>query len=194
MKLHSWIYLSAIGLFAVTMALVSCGQANETTAEPAAPESEMTTEAEPETATQDSPQLPETEGEALWNYLQAVNYRQDWEMWPGKSEFYEGTEPHGVLLTTYVNGTALQAINGDAETMPSGAIVAKENYTPDKSLAATTVMYKQEGFNPEAGDWFWAKYGPEGGIQASGAVDSCIECHSSASANDYLFTGQLGSQ
>jgi len=25
-----------------------------------------------------------------------------------------------------------------------------------------TVMYKVEGYNPDAGDWFWVKYSPQG--------------------------------
>lgn len=33
-------------------------------------------------------------------------------------------------------------------SMPSGAILVKENYMPDSTLAATTVMYKVDGFDP----------------------------------------------
>ncbi len=36
--------------------------------------------------------------------------------------------------------------------MPAGAIVVKENYMPDKKLAAITVMYKVAGYNPEVGN------------------------------------------
>ena len=39
--------------------------------------------------------------------------------------------------------------------MPSGAIIVKENYTPAGELAATTVMYKKSGYNPDHNDWFW---------------------------------------
>jgi hypothetical protein len=112
-------------------------------------------------------------------------------MWPGKTALYKGTEPHGVLLTTYVNGAALKAIEGKKGSLPVGAIVAKENYMPDKKLAAITVMYKVKGYNPQAGDWFWVKYLPDGKIEAEGKVDMCIGCHGSKKENDYVFTGPL---
>ena len=67
----------------------------------------------------------------------------------------------------------------------------KENYTADKKLAALTVMYKVKGYNPQAGDWFWAKYLPDGKIAAEGRVDACIQCHSMAKANDYIMIAPL---
>lgn len=49
--------------------------------------------------------------------------------------------------------------------MPENALIVKENY--DKYLVALTPMYlvaltpiyKVKGYNPDAGNWFWAKYG-----------------------------------
>ena len=29
---------------------------------------------------------------------------------------------------------------------------------------AVTVMYRTKGYNPEGGDWYWAKYNPDGTI------------------------------
>ena len=113
---------------------------------------------------------------------------------PAKGKLYKGTEPHGALLTTYVNNPALAAIKGKKGTMPAGAIVVKENYMPDKKLAAITVMYKVAGYNPEGGDWFWAKYTPDGKVEAegkSGMADMCIGCHGKAKGNDFLYTGEL---
>jgi hypothetical protein len=63
--------------------------------------------------------------------------------------------------------------------------------TSDKKLVAITVMYKVKGYNPEAGDWFWAKYGPDGKIAAEGKVNSCIECHGAKKANDFIHTAAL---
>lgn len=133
---------------------------------------------------------PEPSGKALWSSLQAQKYTS-WKMWPGKTALYQGTEPHGALLTTYVNGPALGAIEGKKGTMPAGAVVVKENYMPDTMLAAITVMYKVPGYNPAGGDWFWAKYAPDGKIEAEGKVDMCLGCHSREVGNDYLFTGAL---
>ncbi|MBW6503228.1 cytochrome P460 family protein [bacterium] len=138
--------------------------------------------------------LPATSGKDLWGYLTKVKYQESFTLWPGKGKLYKGTEPHGALLTTYVNKTALDAIKGKKGTMPAGAIVVKENYMPDKKLAAITVMYKVTGYNPEGGDWFWAKYTPDGKIEAegkSGMANMCIGCHGKAKGNDFLFTGAL---
>jgi len=67
----------------------------------------------------------------------------------------------------------------------------KENYTTDKKLAALTVMYKVKGYSSMAGDWFWAKYLPDGKIAAEGKVVACINCHTTAKANDYVATAPL---
>lgn len=73
--------------------------------------------------------------------------------------------------------------------MPNGAIVIKENYGKDQeTLMAITPMYKVDGYNPDAGDWFWAKYGPEGKIMASGKIQGCIDCHKNKKDQDWLFT------
>lgn len=136
-------------------------------------------------------QLPDTTAQALWSYLEEVDYRNSWQMWPGKSELYEGQEPHGMLLTTYVNDAALQAISGTAATMPSGAIVVKENYMPDSTLAAITVMYKSSGYNPQHNNWFWLKRLADGTVEVSGRAEGCISCHGGQTANDYIFTSSL---
>ncbi len=136
--------------------------------------------------------FPEAEGDDLLEYISEENPYQQWSMWPGKEAMYPGQEPHGALLTTYVNEPALRAIEERSGQMPNGAIIVKENYTPERQLAGVTVMYKKTGFAPEAGDWFWLKYSPEGQIEEEGQVQGCIGCHSRAANNDYLFTGNIG--
>jgi hypothetical protein len=136
--------------------------------------------------------MPEPDAEAVWSHLEQKNYQESWSMWPGKEALYEGTRPHGALLTTYVNEAALEAIENKAGSMPAGAIIVKENYEPDETLAAVTVMYKAEkGYDPDHNDWFWLKRLPDGKVAASGKVKSCIACHSQKADNDYLFTGDL---
>ena len=135
--------------------------------------------------------LPGADAAELWSYMQDEAYTSDWTLWPGKGEMYEGQEPHGMLLTTYLNDLALNALTGDAATMPAGAIIVKENYTPAGDLAAITTMYKVDGYDTAHNDWHWAKYAPDGEIQASGKVESCTSCHEAQASNDYLFTGTL---
>jgi len=130
-------------------------------------------------------------GKALWDYLKKENYAKNWKMLPGTKAFYAGKEPHGALLTTYVNKIAYTAIKEKKGMLPDGAIVVKENYSADKKLGALTVMYKVKGYNPQAGDWFWVKYLPDGKVAVEGKVDACINCHASAKANDYVTTAPL---
>lgn len=137
----------------------------------------------------------------LWDKMQNENYRLNWKMWPGKEAFYEGKEPHGNYLTTYVNAAALEVIVQKKEKMPPGAIIIKENYLPDKNIDSITVMYKIEGFDPDDFDWFWVKFAPSGKVMAeekdgetvtlAGKVANCIECHGKQTSNDYIFTSPL---
>lgn len=130
---------------------------------------------------------PNALGAEVWEHITKAPYTK-WKMWPGREAFYPGTEPHGVLLTTYVTGNAYEAIEAKKRPLPDGSIIVKENYTPDKTLAAITVMMKKSGYNPDAGDWFWAKYAPGGKIMAEGKIGGCIGCHASSSTGDYIMT------
>jgi hypothetical protein len=134
--------------------------------------------------------LPATTGKDVVNYLNKNDY-QSWQLWPGKTKLYKGRHPHGAFLTTYVSKGAYAAIKGKAGAIPNGEFVVKENYTPEKKLAAVTVMYKQQGYDPNSGDWFWLKYAPDGTIQKEGKVAGCIGCHAAVKDNDWLFIGPV---
>lgn len=172
--------------------LVACG------GEQAEPASEAAPEAPAEMTTTAASDMPEVSGPALWEHLQSADYRANWELWPGKGEKYEGTEPHGLLLTTYLNEVAYDAFTNAAGRMPADAIIVKENYMPDGTLAAITTMYKVEGYNAEAGDWHWVKFLADGSIDmdgmAQGKVAMCIGCHTGKADNDYVFTGSLSGE
>ncbi|GIV61461.1 MAG: hypothetical protein KatS3mg044_0327 [Rhodothermaceae bacterium] len=142
--------------------------------------------------------LPDTTGASVWAYLQQVDYQNTWSLWPEKGELYTGQEPHGMLLTTYLNDVAYEALMNKAGAMPPGAIIVKENYMPDSSLAAVTVMYKVEGYNALHNDWFFSKHRPDGSLDRSpegmaleGRVPGCQNCHMGRKDNDYIFTGAL---
>ena len=134
--------------------------------------------------------LPGANAAALNSYIIKLDPYTRWELWPGKGKLYKGTEPHGSLLTTYVNDAAYRSAKGKT-AMTDGAIIVKENYTSDKKLIALTVMYKIKGYNPESGDWFWAKYTPEGKVETSGRVKGCIDCHAAKKDNDYIYSGEV---
>lgn len=56
----------------------------------------------------------------------------------------------------------LEAIQNRSGLLPGNSFIIKENYRPDKTLAAVTVMYRVKGYDADAGDWFWAKYAADG--------------------------------
>jgi len=126
----------------------------------------------------------------LWDSLQAKDYRQ-WAPLPRHSaDMYPGKSPHGAFLKLYGNRTAVS----HSRTLPYGSIIVKENFKPDKSLAAVTVMYRIKGFDPTHHDWYWVKYMPNGAVakkgtmQAAGKVGTCIGCHAQAKGNDWTFS------
>ncbi len=128
-------------------------------------------------------------GDVRYHIAGHMNYK-DWAQWPGKGEMFKGTEPHGALLTTYVNDIARKSIK-KMKGMANNSIIVKENYAPNKKLIAITVMYKVKGYNPEKGDWFWVKYDSKFDILAEGKVKDCLNCHSTVKDNDYIFGGRV---
>ena len=128
------------------------------------------------------------EAEKVWTHITACNPYLGWGTWPGYPGIYPGKSPHGAFLKLYANGLALKAAR-EGKPMPEGAIIVKENYGKDqKTLMAITPMYKVKGYNPDAGDWFWAKYEPTGKALKSGKVKGCIDCHRTQEDKDWLFT------
>ncbi|MDH3263108.1 MAG: hypothetical protein OEM24_03835 [Paracoccaceae bacterium] len=117
---------------------------------------------------------------------------------------YPGTDPHGMMLETFYTRATV-----DGHT---GALVVKRNYGPEGvsvdevigdpagHLGAVTIMFRREaGYDDENGDWFWAKYLPDGSLDVApnglplagrvgkGADTGCIACHRGA-GDDLLFT------
>lgn len=138
---------------------------------------------------------PDTLADALRAHLLAADFRENWRLWPELEPFYSGNEPHGLLLTTYANDVLLEPLLTGQTLMPSGAVVVKENYTQDSTLVATTVMYKQAGYDAGHNDWFFVKYGPDWAVERSpagdplaGRVPGCQSCHGQQADADYLYS------
>ncbi|WP_022661266.1 cytochrome P460 family protein [Paucidesulfovibrio longus] len=131
-----------------------------------------------------APDGPPPDAANLWNHITTQSPYTQWKNWPDHQGMQPGSSPHGALHVVYVNDAALSVRQ---PPVPYGSIVVKENYDEAKTLKAITVMYKVKGFNPEAGDWFWAKFAPDGTVQASGTPGGCIGCHSAVAGNDYIF-------
>lgn len=145
-----------------------------------------------EHAKEEAVKVPPEIAAELWSLIQTENYREHWKMWPGKEALYKGTHPHGTLLTTYVNSTGYDAVVKKENQLPPGTIIVMENYMPDKTLEAITVMYNLVPFDPEHGNWFWVRYAPDGKpmtmekdgetMTLAGKVPDCIECHTASSS------------
>ena len=124
----------------------------------------------------------------LWTKITRESPYTQWPFWPDHLGMRPGQAPHGPLHKVYVNDEALNS------TMPSaqyGAILVKENYGRDKQLKAITVMWKVMDYNTNSGDWFWAKYSPDGKADKFGKPVGCIACHGAAMDNDFIFTHSL---
>ncbi len=170
---RKWVVLS---LTLVLAALPACRKNDDGTGQ-TAPKSEVS--------------LPRTEGKAVLDYITQQNDYRRWSMFPGKTALYPGQHPHGSFLTTFVSDITLEALENRVGKLPDGAILVKENYSPEKELAALTVMYRKAGYNPAGGDWFWLKYSPSGEILAEGQVEGCINCHKAVADNDWIYTGPV---
>ena len=120
---------------------------------------------------------------------------------------YKGQAPHGAILETITSDVTVGG--------RKGKVVVKRNYGGEgvsidsvagdraKFLKAVTVMFKREdGYDSDNKNWFWAKYLPDGsldknpkGMQLAGRVmkgadKGCIACHSAVKDKDYLFGKQ----
>ncbi len=137
------------------------------------------------------PELPDATAESLIRYLEEAGYGENWELWPGLGEKYSAKEPHGMLLTTYLNDAALNALMSKEGIMPGGAIIVKENYSSEGEFEANTVMYKKSGYNPEHNDWFWLKVLADGTVEEEGRAEGCQTCHGQVKVNDYVWSGPL---
>jgi hypothetical protein len=133
---------------------------------------------------------PTVDAEALWRH---INHEDNFRQWGSWQEF-EGREksymPYGFFRRVYVNAKAMKA---KGNPLPPGSIMVWEGYGMDDNTYAPTdevvaygVMYKVPGFNPNAGDWFWARYSGAGKVLEAGALNKCIDCHDTARDNDWV--------
>lgn len=138
--------------------------------------------------------------EALWKEMSKHNFVGQNAL---MSTPYKGQHPHGAVLDTF---DTVMSVRGD-----KGELIVKRNYggegvsesavanDPEAFLKSVTVMFRRDGYDPENGNWFWAKYKPDGeldtnpkgmelaGRVAKGADKGCIACHQAAPGGDYVF-------
>lgn len=110
---------------------------------------------------------------------------------------FVGSRPHGsiqeFIATQAVidgqRGRLLIKHNYGAEE----ALTPKSVYAggPDINYEPLAIMFqREEGYDPENNDWFWAEYNPDGtvfnyqGANLSGRAPLCISCHMSLGGED----------
>ena len=116
---------------------------------------------------------------------QAISGRQQWAQFEGHEGLQPGKSPHGKFIRTFVNPVGAE----HPEAPGYGSILVKENYSQEDlaKLDSLTVMERVEGYDPDNGDWFWARYTPAGELTHSGKVESCANCHFDAGGDDFVF-------
>ena len=98
------------------------------------------------------------------------------------------------IREVYANEIGSSVFQGKTSPhFPPGAIIVKDTYYTDKNGGKgrrwnITVMKKREqGYDPENGDWEYVTAGPRKGVRYQGTMQLCIDCHAAAE-NDYVFT------
>jgi len=140
------------------------------------------------------PQTAEPSAQTAELLAQIEGY-QDWPNFPENTSPTESESHLGLYVLAFYNPIDGDAITNHTLPLPDGAIIVKNNYADSAGtqLRAVTIMSKRSGM------WYWAKTTPDGrvfvgpnGAPAEGTdVQSCINCHMGASANDMVFTHQF---
>ena len=150
--------------------------------------------------------MPGANGAELMDYVLNQNPYSGWgswtaDRWNDYGGYLVGQSPHGATIRIFANDVAQEAVTAEGfdGTLPPGSIILKEGFggTPDApgDLAGIVVMYKVDGFNPAANDWFWASFAPDGSaVKAEGAVEGCITCHAQEGHADYMLRYAFGDQ
>ncbi len=133
-------------------------------------------------------EMPGPDPAALWQYITVESPYLQWQFWPDHQGMQPGRAPHGPRHKVYVND---RAVNSNSPPVQYGSIAVKENYSKKNELKAITVMYKIDGYNPDANDWFWAKYTPKGKADKYGMPKGCIGCHGTRAKNDFILVHEF---
>jgi hypothetical protein len=128
--------------------------------------------------------MPGANVDEFWTYISETLPYTQWAFFEDHKDMQPGKAPHGPFHKVYVNDILKKA---EGAPVPNGSILVKESYNEQKQKTAITVMYKIDGYNPAAGDWWWARYSTEGKGGPAGKLEMCLGCHQAKKANDYVF-------
>ena len=101
--------------------------------------------------------------------------------------------PHfAPAIKVYANPVAAESLRiGKASRLPTGSALVKEKWLDPEKQPPTqyAAMVKREsGYDPDHGDWeyVFTLTQPRRSVER-GRIATCIECHKSAAAHDYVF-------
>jgi sugar lactone lactonase YvrE len=107
-------------------------------------------------------------------------------------------EHGGITIRVLASPGAAEAYQDEAETLPVGSIIVKEEYSDSdcspSSLLRWRVMRKEApGFDPEHGDWHWQFVTPRREVVYDDKA-TCISCHLApdCTRRDYMCTLEGG--
>jgi hypothetical protein len=104
-------------------------------------------------------------------------------------------EHGGVMIRVLANEIAVAPYRSDANPLPVGSVLLKEEYTgtdctDDRTLVRYSVMRKEApGFDPGDGDWHWQYVAPDRRV-TDDRKTTCLPCHNvqECLARDYMCT------
>lgn len=113
---------------------------------------------------------------------------------------FRKNNPHAAsFITVYVNNIGREAMFAkEVQRFPEGSVIVKEkigNVNEGRKPLLYTLMRKREqGYNPELGDWEFSVVGANGTqVEAVGKLENCQGCHKSKKDSDFIFRPYLKS-
>jgi hypothetical protein len=133
----------------------------------------------------------EVNGARVWQRITQESDFENWAYWPGHEGLRAGQSPHGKFHEVYINNTLRERLPIESDRAPHGTIIVKENFDAARNPEGLVAMVKVDGYNPQAGDWFWVAYDTTGAVLREGAIAGCISCHAGMKDNDYVILRRL---
>lgn len=144
---------------------------------------------------------------ALWTKVNAEPYRISVAVdtlcrAPTADDYapFRKNNPHAAsFITVYVNNIGREAMFAkQVQRFPEGSVIVKEkisNLTEGRKPLLYTLMRKREqGYNPELGDWEFSVVAADGKqVEAAGKLENCQACHKNKKESDFIFRPYLTS-
>jgi hypothetical protein len=94
------------------------------------------------------------------------------------------------FFDVYVSNTGASTIQTGHGVYPEGTVIIKQKYSDPEGKTTelyTGMIKRAKGYNPQGGDWeYFVVSGDGRNVTQSGALVSCMQCHQSYAASDYV--------